>query len=251
MNEISGQRAYEQLQKLLIDKKDKLRIMERQINLDIQMAYFEKAAKSKKELPDVETLLLNAQQLFNPIIDIETKRTLLHHLASIEDVRCFRILEKYMKKPDVNLADWAYLAYQESLMMMESALTEEDLVYISSGLGGKGSKLRYFVVMLSENMKDAFSNPQQSLILKEVIFHFNKVDAEFEEHSFHEAYFMFSCLIPIDIHIPELFNSVLKQINELGGILNEHFLITNVKRLSIDEVEELIEKRLEMNKTDE
>ncbi len=247
MKEITGQEAYEKLQQMLDDKKDQLRVMERQIDIEIQMAYFEKASEAKSDLPELEEVLLKADQLFASNVDIETKRRLLNELASFEEVKCFRLLEKYMRKPDKQLSDWSYLAYQESLMMMESSLTDEDMIYISSGLGGKGNKLRYFVVMMTEDKKRAFQKNEQGLILKEIKYQFEKFNTEFEEHNFYNAYFMFSCLIPIDISIADLFRGFIEQVNEFGDIMSENFLITNVKRMSVDEVEEFIEKRLEEN----
>jgi hypothetical protein len=244
MEAINGQEAYEKLQKLLVDKKDNLRIMERQVDIDVQMAYFEKATKTKADLPDVEQVLANAEDLFKQEVDIETKRNLLNQLASFEEVKCFRLLEKYMKKPDKHLANWSYLAYQESLMSIESSLTDEDMVYISSGLGGKGNKLRYFAVMMTDDTIRHFSKQEQHLILKEIKYQFDKQDTEFEEHNFYNAFFMFSCLIPIDINIGDLFHGIIEQINEFGEVLSDRFLITNVKRMSVDEVEDFIEKRL-------
>ena len=245
MEEVNGREAYERLQKLLLEKKDKLRVMERQIDIDIQMAYFRKTSEVKENLPALSEILEASDKLFDPEVDIETKRTLLNQLASFEEVKCFRVLEKYMKDPDKALENWSYLAYQESLMTMESSLSEEDTVYISSGLGGKGSKLRYFVVMMSELREKELSQPEQTLILKEVKYQFDKNDTEFEEHTFYNAYFMFSCLIPIDVSIADLFEEIIANVNELGQVLSENFLITNVRRMSIDEVEEFIEKKIE------
>jgi predicted Zn-dependent protease len=45
MNELQGDEAYEQLQKLLKEKHDNFRVMERQVNIDVQMAYFDAAKK--------------------------------------------------------------------------------------------------------------------------------------------------------------------------------------------------------------
>ena len=244
MKAINGQAAYEKLQKLLIDKKNNLRIMERQVDIDVQMAYFEKSTKTKTDLPNLEEVLDKSDDLFKQNVELETKRTLLNQLASFEEVKCFRILEKYMKKPDKQLANWSYLAYQESLMGIESSLTDEDMVYISSGLGGKDNKLRYFTVMMTEDTTNSFSKPEQNLILKEIKYQFEKFDTEFEEHNFYKSFFMFSCLIPIDINIGDLFHKIIDQVNEFGAVLSDRFLITNVKRMSVDEVEEFIEKRL-------
>ncbi len=248
MKAINGQEAYEKLQKLLIDKKDKLRIMERQVDIDVQMTYFEKGTKTKTDLPDLEHVLSRADDLYDKDVDLETKQSLLNQLACFEEVKCFRILEKYMKQPDKQLNDWSYLAYQESLMLIESSLTDEDMVYISSGLGGKDNKLRYFVVIMTDDKSRAFSPQEQRLILKEIKYQFDKYETEFETHNFYNAYFMFSCLIPIDVSIADLFHGFIELINEFGAVLSDNFLITNVKRMSVDEVEAFIEKRLE--KTD-
>lgn len=250
MEEVSGRDAYERLQKLLIDKKDKLRVMERQIDIEIQMAYFKKSTETKKDLPSLDVMLSSADNLFDENTDIETKRKLLNQLASFEEVKCFRILEKYMKTPDKELKNWSYLAYQESLMTMESSLSEEDTIYISSGLGGKGNKLRYFVVLLSDSPDVPISEKHQHLILKEIVYQFEKSNAEFEEHSFNNTYFMFSCLIPIDISIADLFEDFINNVNEFEPILSDNFLITNVRRMSVEEINEFIEKKIDLTNED-
>lgn len=245
MEEVNGRKAYEKLQKLLLEKKDKLRVMERQIDIDLQMAYFKKASDIKEKLPPLEQIINDSDKLFTPDFDIETKRNLLNQLASYEDVKCFRILEKYMKEPDATLANWSYLAYQESLMTMESSLSEEDTVYISSGLGGKGAKLRYFVVMMSQGRILPFDDSEKQLILKEIDYLFNRNSVEIEKCDFNDVYCSYTCLIPIDVSIAELFEQLIVNVNEFKNILSDNFLITNVRKMNMEEVVDFIEKKLE------
>jgi len=75
---------------------------------------------------------------------------MLVKLASINSVEAFRTIERYLKEPNHSLRDWAKLAFQESKLLLESKLLDENQVLISTGLGGKGMKLRYFTVILSD-----------------------------------------------------------------------------------------------------
>ena len=250
MKELNGQEAYEQLQKLLGDKKNSLRVMERQVDIEIQMAYFEKSKEIKSKLPDLDVALIDSEALFDEDAHIETKRKVLNMLAAFEDVKCFRILEKYQENPDKALNDWSYLAYQESLMKMESSLSDEERVYISSGLGGRGDMLRYFVVMLSNDFVREFKPNEQELIVNELKYQFKRQNAELEEYNFYSSYLMFTCLISINVGISDLFNETVKQVNEFGSVLHDSFLITNVKKMTVEEVEELVNKKIAETESD-
>ncbi len=48
------------------------------------------------------------------------------------------------------------LAFQENKMLLESSLLDENQILISTGLGGKGMKLRYFTVMQTFDRKGFF-----------------------------------------------------------------------------------------------
>ncbi|MFP4664836.1 MAG: hypothetical protein ACLFM1_10455 [Bacteroidales bacterium] len=246
MNELEGNNAYEKLQQLLKEKRDNFRVMEKQVDIDVQMKYFDAAKDIKENLPDAETVLSEAREKLNdPDTDTEEKKRLLSQLASLEDVKAFRMIEAWLENPDEELADWAYLAYQESLMLMESAFSDEEKVFISSGMGGKENKLRYFVVFLHGELDSAFSESQKNLIKKELSYQFEKEDAELEENEFQKAYFMFSCLIPIKTNITTMFKKVISEINQFGNILSDNFLVTNVKKLSVEEIDQFIDSEMQ------
>ncbi|MFO7880220.1 MAG: hypothetical protein ACQES0_09640 [Bacteroidota bacterium] len=246
MNELEGNNAYEKLQQLLKEKRDNFRVMEKQVDIDVQMKYFDAAKDIKENLPDAETVLSEAREKLNdPDTDTEEKKRILSQLASLEDVKAFRMIEAWLENPDEELADWAYLAYQESLMLMESAFSDEEKVFISSGMGGKDNKLRYFVVFLHGELDSGFNESQKSLIKKELSYQFEKEDAELEENEFQKAYFMFSCLIPIKTNITTMFKKIIGEINQFGNILSDNFLVTNVKKLSVEEIDQFIDREMQ------
>jgi hypothetical protein len=245
MDEFEGHEAYEKLQQLLKEKRDNFRVMERQVDIDVQMKYFDAAKSTKENLPDAEEVFEQAEKhLNNPESDIESKKKALNQLASLEDVKAFRTIETYLKSPEEKLEDWAYMAYQESLMLMESAFSDEEKVFISSGMGGKGDKLRYFVVFLHGDLDSEYSDVQKTLIRKELSYQFEKENAELENNEFQKSYFLFTCLIPVQTNISALFKNIISEINQFGNVLSENFLVTNVKRLTVEEVDQFIEAKM-------
>lgn len=247
MEELDGRKAYEQLQKLLNEKGKSLHVMERQVDIEVQMSYLKYSVEVKKNLPDVENVIDDSESLTSDDVDLEKKKLILSKLASFENVKTFRILETYMKNPSSDLTDWSYLAYQESLMLLESSLMDEERVFISSGMGGKGNKLRYFVVFMSNDMKRKFREEEQHLIFNELKYQFEKNNAELEENAFHLSYFMFSCLVPIEENITDLFSNITAEVNQFGEVLHEKFLVTNVKKLEISEIDKFIKNKIENN----
>ncbi|MGC9331721.1 MAG: hypothetical protein ACP5DZ_07590 [Bacteroidales bacterium] len=251
MNELQGEEAYKQLQKLLREKRDNFHVMEKEVDIDVQMAYFDAAKKAKENLPDADVILDNVGKLYDKEVDIEEKKTLLNQLASLEDVRAFRELEAFNEKAGKDIDEWANMAYQESLMVMESAFSDEEKVFVAGGMGGKDDKLRYFATFLHADMYAEFSDLQSNLIRKEVKYQLEKVNAEREEETVKGQYYMFTCLIPLDVNISGLFRNIIDEVNQFGLVLSESFLVTNVKRLSYEEVDKFIKEKTDKSLNDE
>ena len=92
------------------------------------------------------------------------EKKILCDLAFIDDVKAYRRIEKFIESASGTLKQWATLSLQESRMLLQSSLLDEQQVFISTGLGGKGKKLRYFVVFLSVNENEMLSSTQQKLL---------------------------------------------------------------------------------------
>src|SRR5208337_659902 len=134
---------YDKIQELLGNLHGNFNILEEQIDIDLQLEYFETSKDIKKSLDKKETLN-NMESLFSSSLSIDAKKNLLIRLASVDQVEAYRSIERYMLEPDPLLKDWATLAMQESKMLLESIFLDQNQVFISTGLGGKGKKLRYF-----------------------------------------------------------------------------------------------------------
>ena len=236
---MSQENLYDKLQEFLGNIQGNFNVLEEQIDIDVQMAYFESSKDIKKSFSSVETMN-TSNDLFSDTVTLEDKRQLLIKLASVGNVEAFRTLEKYRSNPDPELKDWATLAMQESRMHLESSFLDENQVFISTGLGGKGKKLRYFVVFLA-NEGVLLSKFQKKVIEKEIGYVFGKSDAEIEEISQYDAFVIIKVIIPIPVPIHELFEDAIIECNQFGDFLQTNFIVTNVKELSFEEIRNILE----------
>lgn len=210
-------------------------ILEEQINVELQMEYFNYSRDLKSSFSQ-EYLLEHLNDLLDPNTTLEEKKNLLVLLASLEKVEAFRTIEKYAKSPDPELKDWSILALQESRMVIQSSLMDEQQVYISTGLGGKGLNLRYFVVIVGREGVQAYSDVQQKIIKNEMEFSIKKSDGELEEIHFEENLAMALVLLPIKSDIQSVFVTIITECNQYGDFVRPDIVITNVKRMTIDEI---------------
>ncbi len=220
---------------------DDFSILEEQVDVDIQMKYFEQAKSQNREF-EIDDILARDAELYDDKIDIKTKKELLILLAGIDKPEAFRKIERYKKTvKQAELYDWACIAYHESKMLLESSLLDKNQIFISTGMGGKGNLLRYFVIIISEN-ENEFSETQKKLITSEIEYSLKKYNAEIEIADFDNKYAMYTCLIPLEAPIKDIFQSAIDECNELGNFINDNFIVTNVKKLSSKEIDEFLEK---------
>jgi len=226
----------------LIEKSGKnFSILEDQIDVNVQIVFFEFLKDLQKNKRN-DTLIINdSVKLNNSETTIEEKKVLLAELSNCESVEAYRILEKYQTDVDESLKSWAQLAFQHCRIGLESNLMDENKVFISTGLGGKESKLRYFIAGKHiEN--ESFTDSHRKIIKTEFEFIFKKHNSEIEKLEFFNQYYFFTSLIPIEIDLNNLISNATSECNQFGNFLRTDFLITNIKLLSIDEVETYFNK---------
>ena len=214
-------------------------VLEEKIDLDLQIEYFECSRNVKSDL-DPEHAIRHKDDIFNLRLDEALRKQRFAELASVEQVEIYRTIEKYVESGKNELRSWAILALQESRMLLVSRLLGEDQVFISTGLGGKDGRLRYNVVLIRKNGK-YFDATQQKVVRNEFEFMICHHQGEIEKLTFDERYATMLVLIPINITIKELFKQAIRECNQYGDFLKENFIVTNVKELSCNEIDEFID----------
>lgn len=232
---------YKRIQEAISSLPENFSILEEQVDVELQMEYFNYGRDIKSGF-DEEMILKHQADLFDKDIPIEEKKNLLVLLASQERVDVFRTIEKYAKNPDPELREWSILALQESRMVIQSSLMDEQQVYISTGLGGKGQLLRYFVVFIGNENAEVYSKVQQKLIRTELEFAVNNNNGFLEEISFNENLAISVLLLPVKSDIQVVFSSIINECNQYGDFVRQDIIITNVKRMSIEEIKEFMNR---------
>jgi len=234
---------YEKIQEIRGGAQGKLKVLEQQIDMDLQVKYYECSKKLRNDL-DEQWALENAKYLYEPGYSSQVKREILARLASIDKVDCYRFIEEFLKVAEEELQDWAVLALNESRMLLESRLLDESQVFISTGLGGKKEKLRYFVVLVSRSKMD-LDETQRKVISNEFDFILKMYDAEVEEISFSENMATLLLLLPMNHSLKLVFNEAIEECNKYGDFLNADFIVTNVRTLSFAEIKAFLERKRE------
>lgn len=235
---------FDKIQKIYQKNPNRLNIIEEQIDLDIQMNYFKRSGMLKKQVVTLDEVLAKVPVLYDPDARLEEKRDILILLASFEDIETFRFLEKYKNEAVGEIKLWASMAYRESKLLLESSLLEDDeRILISTGLGGKGTKLRYFICLVHKN-EEFFTETQERIIRNELVSSMERHDAELESFSVENHLLKMFLLVPINEQVKDIVNDIIDACEELGDFLDNHIIITNVRAFSNDEISQIVHDRL-------
>ena len=240
---------YKNIQKALEDLPENFSILEEQIDIEVQMKYFE-YTKMNRQKENAKQSFKVREELFEDEMGDERKKEILTSLAVYDDVKAYRTLERFVNESEGEIKQWAILAFQESRMLMQSSLLDEQQVFISTGLGGKDRKLRYFVVFVNEDKEDLLSTTQQKLLKDELIFELNKHDGVFESMDFMDGFSTALLMLPLSTEIKTVFHNVIDECNQYGGFLQEDLIITNVKVFSRGEIIQMIHQKNEEKNND-
>ncbi len=241
---------YENIQKIFEALPENYSILEEQIDLEIQMAYFEQSKKIReKEQNDSFRKLKREINL--PDTTPERKKQLLIRMAGVDDVKAYRFLEGFLEKAEGDMHGWTILAIQESRMLLQTSLLEEKQYFISTGLGGKDKKLRYYMALIYRNREVNLTKTQQKVVKNELIFALNQEDGEFESIEFSEGFCTMLFLLPVTSDVQELSVRVILESNQYGNFLDEEMIITNVKILTRSEILDIIQQEKDQKETNQ
>lgn len=235
----------EDMNQLLAMAGSNLNILEEEVDIKVQKEYFEMLNLLSKEMEDYQSLskqyLENINDLFDSAVDPEIKKKMLVVLATLDDVAVYRSIENFSKQ-DTPLQKWSIIALQQSRMLLQSTLLDDPGVFISTGLGGHGLLLRYFCVFFNKITGNlpAF---QQNILKNETETAITKAQGNVESIEFKEEYTIALLLLPLKTELQPLFTGIIDECNQYGHFLHENMIITNVKKLSEDEIHQLLSNK--------
>ena len=237
----SREEVFKQFSDSLQNIGERFHILEHRVPVEQQLAYFSysnKLRKRKRAMKDSDYDKC-LQKLVHVESTIEEKRKILSTLGASSEIRAYRLLEQYMQDADEELVNWTTMAMMESRIMIEADLSGEQLIYISTGLGGKQGKMRFYVLIPSVKMAP-FKAYQREVIEKEFTWIFPKNDCEIERLTIKDNYVELVVLLPMSVHIRQMMEIVVSECNIYGNFLSDTLTVTNVKELTQDDVNEVL-----------
>jgi hypothetical protein len=215
-----------------IDLKNELNdfsVVESPIDLSVQKEYQDFSSSMGVDDVNYEEVLTEADRLFVQCTPIEEKKRILILLAHLGTIEASKILERYLKTSEGTLNDWAILSLKECRMFLESVLLKEEGGFVSTGLGGKGNKLRYYFIVSTREGRTIMKSERESL---EEGFKgsSDEYKSEIEEIDFGTDYVMIGILVPMDVAVGAVIEEGIRRCDKLGEILLVEYYVTNVKK---------------------
>jgi len=216
-------------------------LIDEPINFPIQEEYFSFSEIIDFDNVDYEEVSTESGKLFDKHTPIELKKRILILLAHLGTAESCRTIEKYLKISEGNLRDWALLSLKECRTFLASVLLQEEGGFISTGLGGKDNKLRYYFIVSSKDGLP-FSETHRSTLKRgfETISHQYK--SEIEEINFEATYAMIGILIPLDVAVGEVIEEGISECNKMSEFLFPDYYVTNVKKPTPKEISKYLEE---------
>jgi len=235
---------YDKIQELLGCIPGSVSILEQQIDSDLQMEYYNCVQKLGKKF-NADDVLKNRNAVFESDQSVDDRKDMMVMLASIGSIDAYRTLEKCSSTMSDQLRDWAVLALQENRLLLESKLLDQNRILISTGLGGKGLKLRYFTAFMSSDR--SFTDFEQKVMVNEIHFALRKSYGEVENISFDEELCTVLSIIPLQIPVQKLYDEIIHECNQYGDFIKKDYIITNVKVIPNREIRKITGNRKKQN----
>jgi hypothetical protein len=220
---------------------DNFVLIDEPIDLSTQKEYFSLSETIDFDNVDYKEVLTGSDKLFYKDTPIESKKKILTLLAHLGTPESCRILEKYIKSPEANLRNWALLSLKECRMFLESVLLKEEGGFVSTGLGGRDNKLRYYFIVSSKDGLP-FSETHKNTVKRRLETISHKYRSQIEEVNFEATYAMIRMLIPMDIAVGEIIEEGISECNKIGEFLSIDYYVTNVGKPTDEEISDYLEE---------
>jgi hypothetical protein len=234
---------FKQFNESFMNMDGQVHVLEHQVPVEQQMEYFRFSNKVRQEIKDVENIDIEGYiyELTSSEYTNEYKKKILSILAASKQVKAYRFLENYVHETESELTNWANMALMESRIMLDFEFSGERQIYISTGLGGKGEKLRFYALVVS-SLKDSFAEYQQKIINNEFRFALPKKECDLEKLTISKNYVEILALVPLQINLKNILDEIIAECNQYGNFLREVYAITNVKEFDEREIADIIKK---------
>jgi hypothetical protein len=234
---------FKRLSESFMNMEGHFHVLENHVPVEQQIEYFKFAdnvRKNTQELND-DDYERYIEELKSNEPTNEDKKKILSILAASKQVKAYRFLENFVQETDSELSNWAYMALMESRIILEFDLLGERQIFISTGLGGKDGKLRFYALIIS-SLQEPFVDYQKKIVKNELSFALSRKGGELERINMEEKYVEIVVLVPVMANLKNILDDVIVECNQYGNFLRELYAITNVKEFDEKELADIMKK---------
>jgi hypothetical protein len=225
-----------ELQQNLQDAKGNLHVLDASVPVEKQIAYFKYSKYVRDNSSENESVKEQIEKLLSPETTPEEAKYAMTFLAISGDVSAYRTLETLSKDPQNQPPnDWLVMSLLQARITLDSKFSDERQIYIASGLGGAGNKMRLFAFFKSEGLRP-FTDYQRNLISKEFPFQIRRYQGEVEEIQINDTYFSVLFLLDLQVNLKNILPVAINECNEYGHFIQTNFIVTNEKKFNADDI---------------
>jgi hypothetical protein len=204
-----------------------VRIIEEVISIHVQERFLKLAQKLQPDGPHRHEQSEIRDSIMGGNLSMEETEYELVQLAFTGEIEDYRFLENYHLAASSELRDFARFACLVSRIRVESELTGNPPSLISTGLGGKGNRLRY-IMAIFPNFNGTFSETQARVIQNEWEETGKTFDIENEKIRFLFEYAFIQALVPITVDLNTVAKEFIRESNRFGNFIYQGYFLTNV-----------------------
>lgn len=204
-----------------------VRIIEEVISIHVQERFLKIAQNLKPDGPDQNGQRATKDEILKGSLSIEETEYELVRQAFTGEIEDYRFLESYQLSAQNELRDFARFACLVSRIRVESELTGNPPSLISTGLGGKGNRLRY-IMAIFPNFNGTFSETQARVIQNEWEETGKTFEIESEKIRFLFEYAFIQALVPITVDLNSVAKAFINESNRFGNFIYQGYFLTNV-----------------------
>jgi hypothetical protein len=233
---------YDELNESFVEVEGNLQVLDVLVPVELQMNYFRYSKRLQKTFRYV-ALEAQIEALQSPQSTFDEIRYAMAYLAVSGEVKAYRALEAYSQNPaNQPPSYWLTMSLLQARITLESAFSDEKQIYIASGLGGNGRKMRFYGFFKSEGLRP-FTPYQRDLIAKEFPFHIHRSQGEVEELRIEDTYFSILFLIDVQADISTIMLGAINECNEYGHFIQVKHRVTNDKTFSEEDIRRELQER--------
>ena len=184
----------------------------------------------------INDLKIKCNNISNNKLPYKNDKITLAKLACTGEFWAFRLIEKCIESLEGKDKEWAVISLYECKRTIEEELYGEMNGLICSGLGGERDLLRY-VAVIKKKYDDTKTYDKIIEIWNSIA---KRLKSEVEEVRVEEKYIWIKILVKMDIAVGYFIEEGIKETNKKMEVLEESYLVTNVKIPTRSEIDEYI-----------